>query len=105
MASLSTDRVIVLDDYIDVDAMNVVDWSPVLALSPNDGDIEKLYAALKGKHPASTVYRSSEFPAEYRLAGHPRLPAVIGIAKEGWSDHVKAKGAAMGRARPSRAWR
>ncbi|HUQ87715.1 MAG TPA: alkaline phosphatase family protein [Vicinamibacterales bacterium] len=84
MAAVSTDRLIVLDDYIDVDEMDVVDWTPLLALSPKDGDIEKLYAALKGKHPALDVYRSGEIPAEYRLAGHPRLPPIVGIAKEGW---------------------
>ena len=91
---------IVLDDYIDVDAMDVVDWSPVLALTPNDGDIEKLYAALKGKHPALDVYRSSEIPAEYRLAGHPRLPAVVGIAKEGW--YITSKSTVRRWAEPGR---
>jgi predicted AlkP superfamily pyrophosphatase or phosphodiesterase len=85
MAALSADRMIVLDDYIDVGAADVVDWSPVLGLSPKDGDVEKLYAALKDRHPALAVYRSHEIPAEYRLAGHPRLPAIVGIAKEGWS--------------------
>jgi predicted AlkP superfamily pyrophosphatase or phosphodiesterase len=84
MAALSPDRMIVLDNYVDVSTMDVVDWAPVLALSPNDGNVEKLYAALKDKHPALDVYRSNEVPAVYDLAGHPRLPAVIGIAKEGW---------------------
>ncbi|HEX6162931.1 MAG TPA: ectonucleotide pyrophosphatase/phosphodiesterase [Vicinamibacterales bacterium] len=85
MAGVSPERTIVLDEFIDVEQVEVVDWSPVLALTPKDGDVEKLYAALKGKHPSLDVYRSSELPAELRLAGHPRLPPVIGIAKEGWS--------------------
>jgi predicted AlkP superfamily pyrophosphatase or phosphodiesterase len=84
MAALSPDRMIVLDHYLDVSTVDVVDWAPVLALSPKDGNVEKLYAALKGKHPALDVYRSNEIPAVYDLAGHPRLPAVVGIAKEGW---------------------
>lgn len=84
MSALSPDRMIVLDDYLDVSTADVVDWAPVLALSPKDGDVEKLYAALKGKHPALDVYRRGEIPAEYGLADHPRLPAVIGIAKDGW---------------------
>lgn len=89
MAAVTTDRLIVLDDYIDVDEVDVVDWSPVLALAPKDGDVEKLYAALKGKHSALEVYRRDEIPAEYRLAGHPRLPAVVGMAKDGW--HITSK--------------
>ncbi len=84
MAQLSRDRMIMLDDLIDVTESDVVDWSPVLALSPKDGDVEKLYAALKDKHPHLAVYRRDEIPAAYGLAGHPRLPAVIGIADEGW---------------------
>ena len=84
MAALSADRMIVLDDYIDVAAADVVDWAPVLALTPKDRDIEKMYQALKNKHPALAVYRSSEVPPEYGLAGHPRLPAIVAIAKEGW---------------------
>lgn len=85
MAALSPDRVIVLDDLIDVDTADVVDWAPVLALTPKDGDVDKMYAALKDKHPALAVYKSSEIPPEYGLAGHPRLPAIVGIAKEGWN--------------------
>jgi predicted AlkP superfamily pyrophosphatase or phosphodiesterase len=85
MAALSPDRTIVLDDLIDVATADVVDWSPVLALTPKDGDIEKMYAALKDKHPALAVYRSHEIPPEYGLAGHPRLPAIVGIAQDGWS--------------------
>lgn len=84
MAQLSPDRMIVLDDYIDPATADVVDWAPVLALSPNDGNVEQLYAALKDKHPSMAVYRSHEIPEVYGLAGHPRVPAVIGIADEGW---------------------
>jgi predicted AlkP superfamily pyrophosphatase or phosphodiesterase len=84
MAQLSRDRMIVLDDFIDVADADVVDWSPVLGLSPRDGDVNRLYAALRDKHPHLKVYRREELPAEYGLASHPRLPAVIGIADDGW---------------------
>jgi len=84
MAALSPDRMIVLDDLIDVAQMDVIDWAPVLGLSPKDGDVEKLYAALKDKHPHLAVYRRNEIPAVYGIAGHPRLPPVVGIADEGW---------------------
>lgn len=84
MAALSPDRMIVLDDYIDPATADVVDWAPVLALSPKDGNVDRLYAALKDKHPSMAVYRSHEIPAVYGLAGHPRVAAVVGIADEGW---------------------
>ena len=86
MARVTKDRVIVLDDFIDPQTVDVLDWSPVLALAPRDGDVERLYRALKGRHPAFDVYRSSEIPAEYGpLAGHPPVPPVVGIAKEGYA--------------------
>ena len=84
MAALSPDRMIVLDNLIDVAQVDVVDWAPVLGLSPKDGNVEKLYAALKDKHPHLHVYRRDEIPAVYGIAGHPRLPPVVGIADEGW---------------------
>ena len=84
MSEVTRDRAIVLDDYIDVAAADVVDWSPVLGLSPKDGNVDRMYAALKGKHPRLVVYRRDELPAVYGLTGHPRLPAIIGIADDGW---------------------
>ena len=84
MAALDPDRMIVLDDYIDVSTAQVTDWAPVLGLSPKDGDVERMYGVLKDKHPALAIYKSSELPPEYGLRGHPRLPAIVGVAKEGW---------------------
>ena len=84
MAALSPERTIVLDDYLDPATVDVIDWAPVLGLSSNDGNTDKLYAALKDKHPSLAVYRKDEIPAEFRLANHPRLPAVFAIADEGW---------------------
>lgn len=89
MAQLSRDRMIVLDDLVDVSTVEVVDWSPVLTLGPRDGNVEALYRKLKGRHRALAVYKSDELPAKYALAGHPRLPPVVGIAEEGW--HVTSK--------------
>jgi predicted AlkP superfamily pyrophosphatase or phosphodiesterase len=108
MAALSTERTIVLDDYVDLSAVDVVDWSPVLGLAPKDGDVERVYAALKDKHPALAVYRRHEIPAEWGLANHPRVPPIFGVAKEGWNisskrdtlrwvvDKLRAPGGARG---------
>lgn len=84
MSAVSTERTIVLDDYIDVPKVDVIDWSPMLGINALDGDNEKLYLALKDKHPSLTVYRRSEIPARYGLANHPRVPAVFGVARDGW---------------------
>lgn len=85
MAATSVERVIALDDYVDLSTVEVIDWSPVLGVTPRVGSPETLYRALKDRHPALQVFRKVELPAQYRLAGHPRLPAVIGIADDGWT--------------------
>ena len=89
MAELSPDRMIVLDEFIDLESADVIDWSPVLGLAPRNGDVDTMYAALKGKHRALSVYTRDELPTKYKLAGHSRLPPIIGIADEGW--HVTSR--------------
>jgi len=79
MAALSPERTIVLDDYLDPSTVDVIDWAPVLGLSPKDGNADTLYAALKDKHPSLAVYRKNEIPAEFRLANHPRLVSGVRV--------------------------
>jgi predicted AlkP superfamily pyrophosphatase or phosphodiesterase len=84
MAPNARERTIVIDDYINLDDVEVIDSSPVLGVSPKRGSVDDLYRALKDRHPALAVYRNEDLPARYRLAGHPRYPAVIAIAEDGW---------------------
>jgi predicted AlkP superfamily pyrophosphatase or phosphodiesterase len=84
MAALSRDRMIVVDDYIDPATAEIIDWAPVLGLSPKNGDVEQMYGALKDQHPHLQVYRRDEIPAVYGLAKHPRISPIVGIADEGW---------------------
>jgi predicted AlkP superfamily pyrophosphatase or phosphodiesterase len=85
MSPLSPDRVIVLDDYIDVSSVDVIDTSPIVGINPKPGvSVDAIYAALKDKHPALKVYLRSNLPEVYRLRNHPRMPAIIGVADDGW---------------------
>lgn len=89
MAALSPDRVIVLDDYLDMSTVLLLDSSPIAGISRRPGVAADPYAALKDKHPAMKVYTPDTLPAAMRLAGHPRLPDVIGVADDGW--HVTTR--------------
>ena len=99
MSALSPERTIYIDDYVDLTTVDVVDWTPVFGASARHGRNEELYQALRGKHPKLQVYRREDLPAEYRLAGHPRLPAVIGVADDGWTITSRARGAAAAKVR------
>jgi predicted AlkP superfamily pyrophosphatase or phosphodiesterase len=100
MTPLSPDRVIYLDDYIDLASVDIVNRSPLVTLDPRSGDVEALMAALAGKHPSLAVYRREELPDEYGLRGHPRLQAVVGLADNGWyissRDRTRVPGGAHG---------
>lgn len=84
MAATSPERLIVLDDYIDPDAAQIVDLNPVLMLNPKPGQEDLLYEGLK-RAPHLSVYRRDEVPEPLHFRGHPRIPALIAIADEGWT--------------------
>ena len=85
MSQLSRDRVITLDDYLDLSTVDVVEWSPVLQIIPSSGTVEDVYRALKGRHPSLAVYRREEMPAHLHYRTNPRIPPIIGLADDGWT--------------------
>jgi predicted AlkP superfamily pyrophosphatase or phosphodiesterase len=91
MTDLSGDRQIVLDRFIRLNRVRVVDWTPVLALIPEPGYEEEAYARLKGAHPNLQVYRKGEIPARFHYNDHPRVTPIVAIADEGWTITSQAQ--------------
>ncbi|NJL51758.1 MAG: alkaline phosphatase family protein [Hydrococcus sp. SU_1_0] len=85
MTTISPERVIFLDDYIDLNTVEIIDWSPVLALRPRNGEKEKVYNALANAHPQLNVYYKKDIPERLHFRNHGRITPIIGIANEGWS--------------------
>lgn len=85
MSPTSRDRIIALDDYIALDDVTVVDWSPVGAVTPKAGKLDTVYRALRGAHPHLHVYRKADVPAHYRFGSHPRVTDLVLIADDGWT--------------------
>ncbi len=83
MAPASSERVVFLDDYIDLDDVRIVDYDPVAMIRPKAGKLETVYEALK-QAPHVSVYKKEEIPAELHFQAHRRIPSLIGIADEGW---------------------
>jgi predicted AlkP superfamily pyrophosphatase or phosphodiesterase len=84
MASLSDDRVVFLDDYIDLARVDVIDWGQAVQLRPRSGLAGELHQALKNKHPAMSVYRREEMPVRLHYRDNSRIQPVIALADEGW---------------------
>ena len=90
MAPLSPQRMIVLDDYLEMTSVDLVDSSPIAGINPRRLSAAAIYKALKDKHPSLEVFMRDAVPAEYRLRDHPRIAAVIGIADNGWHITTRA---------------
>ena len=86
MAPTSDDRLIFLDDYLDPGEIEVVDWSPNVAINPGaNTSSDELYRTLVNRHPALAVYTREQLPKGLRYGTNARIPAVIGIAELGWT--------------------
>jgi predicted AlkP superfamily pyrophosphatase or phosphodiesterase len=84
MTEVTSDRVIYLDDYIDLEKVEVIDWNPVVALRPGAMNENEIYEALTNAHPHLRVYRKADIPARLHYQHHRRIMPIIGIADDGW---------------------
>lgn len=91
MSPTSQERVIILDDYIDLDDVFIVDYSPVAMINVRNGGTtpEALVAALDAA-PNSSAYLRTDVPAALNFHGHDRIPEVIMIADDTWSISTRS---------------
>jgi predicted AlkP superfamily pyrophosphatase or phosphodiesterase len=85
-----SDRVIWLDDYLDVEAVDVVDWTPVLGIWPRQLTEGQILSRLQNAHPHLRVWRRADVPAHFHYSGHPRIPPIVGLTDPGWSVSTRA---------------
>jgi predicted AlkP superfamily pyrophosphatase or phosphodiesterase len=86
MASLSPQRIIWLEDYIDVDTVTVTEWEGLLELSPRDnapGALRRAQEALQ-RAPHLRIFERDSLPDHLRHGTNPRTPAIIGLPDLGW---------------------
>lgn len=87
MTSCDNDRVVTLDDYIDLATVQVDFDDSVVGLRPIAGtDVAALLRALENIPPAhAKAYRAEDLPAHFHVdARNPRVPPVWIVAAEGW---------------------
>ena len=85
MVEIDRDRMIFLDDYIDLEDVTMAGWSPVAGIIPNEGLEDSIYNSLVNVHPQLSVYKKEETPEHLHYRNHRRITPIIGIADEGWS--------------------
>ncbi len=96
MAAIAPERTVYLDDYVSLDSLEVIDWSPIAAIQPKPGREQYVYDRLRGANPHLAVYRKADVPARFHFNDNPRITPIVGIAEEGWSISSRARGPARG---------
>ncbi len=90
MSATSKDRVIYLRDYIDLNAVQVIDGSPAVTLRPVQNNEDQIYRALLQAHPHMQVYRKDTMPARFHYTRHRRIPPILCLADDGWTINTRA---------------
>jgi predicted AlkP superfamily pyrophosphatase or phosphodiesterase len=85
MADLSDDKIIFLDEIINLNDVDVLDWSPVALIKPEEGKTEEVYSALKENEENYEVFLREDLPERFRFSSHYRIPDIIMIADVGYS--------------------
>ena len=83
MAATSRDRVIVLDDYLDLKTVDASDWGPVVSIRARDGNNAAVMAKLaRLKH--AQAYFAADVPARWHYSDSPRIQPILVVAQSGW---------------------
>ena len=90
MAAISPDRAILLDDYVALADVDIVETSAIGMLIPKPGKLDEVYRQLKGANPHLAVYRKGEVPTRFHYDTNARITPLVLMAEEGWMITTRA---------------
>lgn len=91
MTPVSPEKIIYLEDFIDISAADIYTTSadPVLSLWPHAGMKTKIYEALKRANPRLKIYLKEETPERFHYRNNRRIGPVVCVCDEGWRVAAK----------------
>jgi predicted AlkP superfamily pyrophosphatase or phosphodiesterase len=89
MADTPAEKTLVLEDFVDLEGVEISGGTPVLFLRPPAARLEAILRALDGAHPALEVMRREETPRRWHFRDHPRIPPLLVAVDEGWNLRVE----------------
>lgn len=89
MAEVSRERIVVLDEIIDPQDVELVEYSPSVMMHVKEGKLKDVYSSLKENEKNYRVYKKADIPARYHLKDHPRTPDILMVADLGYTINVK----------------
>lgn len=84
MSALSPDRVVYLDDVVDTASVRITSISPVLMITPRDGDASALVAKLR-RLPHVSAWLRADVPERLHFNEGRRITPVVAVAEDGWT--------------------
>lgn len=88
MTPISPDRVLILDDYLDMSSVQVDFLGPQAGLRPLEGTAESITRSLANL-PHAKVYLSQDLPARFHLKDNLRISPVWVMPDEGWEVETR----------------
>jgi predicted AlkP superfamily pyrophosphatase or phosphodiesterase len=100
MAATNEEQVILLDELIDLDSVEMIDFNPVAMIKPDEGMTEEIYNSLKQNEENYRVFLKDELPDDYGFTDHYRIPEIIMIADVPFTitsrDYLEERGVPTG---------
>lgn len=89
MADIGGDKLVYVDDYVDLERLSADNWGPWVPMRPTVGTADELAAALVDV-PHATCATAEDLPDRLRYVGSERIAPVHCIAEVGWSLTTRA---------------
>lgn len=89
MIEVSPSRKVTLDDYIDVNKIEIISYSPALMFNVEGEDEVEVFESLKKNEENFKVYLKENIPDRYHLKNNIRVPEVLMVADEGYTINTK----------------
>lgn len=89
MTNVSTERLIILDDYINTDYIDIIEGSPSLMMNVEEEKLEVVYSSLKSNEKNFKVYKRDQIPERYHIKNNIRTPELLLVADLGYTINTK----------------
>ena len=84
MAATSPDRVVWIDDIIDLAALKIGYGGAVLTADPAPGREAEVQQKLVGRHPHMECWNKADVPARLFYGSNPRVAQIVCLVETGW---------------------
>jgi predicted AlkP superfamily pyrophosphatase or phosphodiesterase len=89
MIEVSPSKKVTLDDFIDVNKIEIIAYSPALMFNVEGEGEQEVFESLKKNEENFKVYLKENIPNRYHLKNNSRVPEILMVADEGYTINTK----------------